>query len=139
LPASADPPPAAAGTTNHGFLARSGVFGAIDHPGATTVPASPNGQAGTATTGINDRGEILCVYEGRDRVIRHFVRDRRGRFTGIAEACSLPPGRFGEFVDVNNRGGDRRLLQRRPGGNDDRLPAHQEGDGSWTSRSPARK
>ena len=103
-PASADPPPAAAGTTSHGFLAKRGRFTAIEHPGATTVPATPNGQAGTATTGINDRGQILGVYEGRDRVIRHFVRDGRGRFTRINEARLLAPGQFDEFVDINNRG-----------------------------------
>ena len=51
-PTWADPPPAAAGTTSHGFLADRGVLKAIDHPDATTVPATPNGQAGTATTGL---------------------------------------------------------------------------------------
>src|SRR5215211_224742 len=102
MPASADPPAAAAGTTSHGFLAARGVLDAIDHPDATTVPASPNGQAGTGTTAINDRGQILGAYEGADRVIRHFVRDRQGRFTEIEE----PPGgsTFDEYVDINNRG-----------------------------------
>jgi uncharacterized membrane protein len=103
-PAPADPPPAAAGTTSHGFLAKRALFSAIDHPRATTVPATPNGQAGTATTGINDRGEILGVYEGRDRVVRHFVRDKRGRFTAINEPRLLAAGQFDEFVDINNRG-----------------------------------
>ena len=103
-PASADPPPAAAGTTSHGFLAKGGVISPIDHPGATTVPAVPAGQAGTATLGINDRGQVLGVYEGRDRVVRHFVRDRRGRFTRIDEARSLPAGQFDEYLDINDRG-----------------------------------
>ena len=102
LSASADPPPSAAGTTSHGFLAKRGVLTPIDHPRATTVPATPDGQAGTATTGINDRGEILGAYEGRDRVIRHFVRDRKGRFDRLEE----PPGgsEIDEYVDLNNRG-----------------------------------
>ena len=102
LSASADPPPSAAGTTSHGFLAKRGVLTPIDHPRATTVPATPDGQAGTATTGINDRGEILGAYEGRDRVIRHFVRDRKGRFDRLED----PPGGSGidEYVDINNRG-----------------------------------
>jgi uncharacterized membrane protein len=103
-PASADPPQAAAGTTSHGFLAQGRVFTTIDHPRATTVPAVPTGQAGTGTLGINDRGQILGIYEGRDRMIRPFVRDRKGRFTRIAAARSLPPGQFDEYVDINNRG-----------------------------------
>jgi hypothetical protein len=104
MPASADPPPAAAGTTSHGFLARGGVLTTIDHPRATTVPASPGGRAGTATTGINDRGETLGLYERRDGAVRHFIRDRQGRFGRIDEARSLPPGRTDELIDINNRG-----------------------------------
>jgi uncharacterized membrane protein len=102
VPATADPPPAAAGTTSHGFLADRGVLNAIDHPDATTVPATPNGQAGTATTGINDRGRTLGAYEGADRVIHPFVRDGKGRFTEIED----PPGgsKRDEYVDINNRG-----------------------------------
>jgi uncharacterized membrane protein len=102
MPASADPPPAAAGTTSHGFLADRLVLRAIDHPDATTVPAVPNGQAGTGITGINDRGQVLGAYEGADRVVRPFVRDRKGRFTEIED----PPGgsRRDEYVDINNRG-----------------------------------
>jgi hypothetical protein len=102
-PASADPPPAAAGTTSHGFLAERGVLVPIDHPRATTVPAIPSGQAGTATLGINDRGDVLGSYERRDGIIRTFVRDRRGRFTSIAAPRSRPPGQADEFVDINNR------------------------------------
>jgi uncharacterized membrane protein len=100
--ASADPPPSAAGTTSHGFLSKNGVLTAIDHPRATSVPATPGGQAGTATTGINDRGDVLGAYEGRDRVIRHFVRDRTGRFARLED----PPGGsdFDEYIDINNRG-----------------------------------
>jgi uncharacterized membrane protein len=96
------PPPSAAGTTSHGFLAKRGVLTPIDHPRATTVPATPDGQAGTATTGINDRGEILGAYEGRDRAIRNFVRDRKGRFDRLEE----PPGgsEIDEYVDLNNGG-----------------------------------
>jgi uncharacterized membrane protein len=102
MPASADPPPAAAGNTSHGFLAKDGVVTAIDHPNATTIPATPEGQAGTTTTGINDRREILGAYEDTDRVIRHFVRDPKGRFTEIDD----PPGGSDsdEYVDINNRG-----------------------------------
>ena len=102
LPASADPPPAAAGTTSHGFLAKGGVLTAIDHPDATTIPATQDGQAGTTTTGTNDRREILGAYEDRDRVVRHFVRDREGRFTEIED----PPGGsdLDEYIDINNRG-----------------------------------
>jgi probable HAF family extracellular repeat protein len=105
IPASGDPPPAAAGTTSHGFLAARGALRTIDHPDAATVPGTPDGQTGTGALGINDRGEILGVYEGRDRVVRHFVRDRGGRYSIIAD----PPGRNGdgltyEAVDINNRG-----------------------------------
>jgi uncharacterized membrane protein len=102
LSASADPPSSAAGTTSHGFVTQHGVLSPIDHPRATTVPAMPDGQAGTATTGINDHGEIVGAYEGRDRVVRHFVRDRRGRFARLED----PPGGSGldEYIDINNRG-----------------------------------
>jgi uncharacterized membrane protein len=103
-PTSADPPPAAAGTTSHGFVAKRGGFTPIDHPRATTVPAVPSGQAGTATLGINDRGQVLGDYERRDGSIRPFVRDRKGRFTAIAAPRSLPRGQFDEYVDINNRG-----------------------------------
>jgi probable HAF family extracellular repeat protein len=101
-PASADPPPAAAGNTSHGFIVHSGVVTTIDHPDAKTIPATPDARAGTATTGVNDRGDIVGAYEDGDRVIRHFVRDRKGRFTEIED----PPGGsdFDEYVDINNRG-----------------------------------
>jgi probable HAF family extracellular repeat protein len=104
-PASADPPPAAAGTTSHGFMARRGDLTPIDHPHATTVPAEPGGQAGTGTAGINDRGQILGGYEDPDRVARHFVRDKRGRYTALEEPSDGPDGRASdEYVDINNRG-----------------------------------
>jgi uncharacterized membrane protein len=105
IPASADPPPLAAGSTIHGFLDAPGAFSTIDHPDAATIPSTPDGQTGTGTLGINDRGQILGVYEGRDRVVRHFVHDRTGRYTILAD----PPGTSGdgltyEAVDINNRG-----------------------------------
>jgi uncharacterized membrane protein len=105
LSASADPPPAAAGTTSHGLLVDGGVVTPIDHPDATTIPATPDGQAGSATLGINDRGQIVGAYEDADRVVRHFVRDRRGRYSIIED----PPGTSGEglsyeAVDISNRG-----------------------------------
>ena len=99
---SADPPPAAAGNTSHGFLVDRGVVTTIDHPKATTIPAAPDEQAGTATTGINDHGQVVGAYQGRDRLIRHFVRDHKGRFTKLED----PPGGSDadEYVDINNRG-----------------------------------
>jgi hypothetical protein len=104
-PASADPPPAAAGTTSHGLLIDHGVVTPIDHPDAATVPRTPDGQTGTGTLGVNDRGEVLGVYEGRDRIVRHFVRDRKGRFAIIDD----PPGTRGdvlsyEAVDITTAG-----------------------------------
>jgi uncharacterized membrane protein len=102
MAASADPPPAAAGNTSHGFLVDRGAVTTIDHPKATTIPAAPDEQAGTATTGINDHGQVVGAYQGRDRVIRHFVRDRKGRFTKLED----PPGGsdVDEYVDINNSG-----------------------------------
>jgi uncharacterized membrane protein len=102
LPASADPPPAAVGSTIHGFLAEDGVITAIDHPDATTIPATPLAAAGTSTSGINDSGEILGIYEDADRVLHHFVRDRKGRFNELDD----PPGGadVDEYLDINNRG-----------------------------------
>jgi uncharacterized membrane protein len=105
VPASADPPPAGAGTTSHGFLAEGGVVTPIDHPDAATIPRTPEGQTGTGTLGINDRGEILGVYEDRGRVVRHFVRDRRGRFTVIDDPPGTRSDRLSyETIDINNRG-----------------------------------
>ena len=104
-PALADPPPAAAGSVSHGFVAKGDTLIAIDHPDATAVPAAPGGQAGTATTGINDRGEILGAYEDRDRVVRHVVRDRRGRYTELEEPADGPDGDAAdEYIDINNQG-----------------------------------
>jgi uncharacterized membrane protein len=102
MAASADPPPAAAGNTSHGFLVDRGSVTSIDHPKATTVPATADAQAGTVTTGINDHGQVVGAYEGRDRVVRHFLRDRKGRYTKLED----PPGGsdFDEYVDINNRG-----------------------------------
>jgi uncharacterized membrane protein len=104
-PAHADTPPAAAGGTIHGFLTDRGGLTTIDHPDAATAPATPDGQTGTGTLGVNDRGQAVGVYEGRDRIVRHFVRDRKGRFAILAD----PPGKSGdgltyETVDINNRG-----------------------------------
>ena len=104
-PVSAEPPPAAAGTTSHGFLAKGGAFSPIDHPDATIVPAVPSGQAGTATTGINNRGQIVGTYEGRDRVVRHFLLDRGSRYTEVEDPPDGQDGNaFDEYVDINNRG-----------------------------------
>jgi uncharacterized membrane protein len=103
--ARADTPPAAVGGTIHGFVTDRGGLTTIDHPDAATVPAAPDGQTGTGTLGVNDRGQAVGVYEGRDRIVRHFVRDRKGRFAILAD----PPGKNGhgltyETVDINNRG-----------------------------------
>jgi uncharacterized membrane protein len=104
-PAPADTPPAAAGSTIHGFLAKRGVVRAIDHPDAATIPRVPDGITGTGTLGINDRGQILGVYERPDRVVRHFVRDRNGRFTIIDDPPGTSSDRLSyEAVDINNRG-----------------------------------
>ena len=101
-PVSADPPPAAAGNTSHGFLVDRGVVTTIDHPKATIIPATPEAQAGTATIGVNDRGDILGAYEDRrDRVVRDFLRDRKGRYRTID---APPNGSAYEYVDINNRG-----------------------------------
>jgi probable HAF family extracellular repeat protein len=105
LPAQADPPPAAVGNTFHGFVVADGRLRTIDHPRATSSPATPDGSAGTGTSGINDRGDILGLYEDRrDGIVRHFVLDRLGRFTTIAPPRQRPPGMFDELVDINNRG-----------------------------------
>ena len=105
LPASAEPPPPGASGIVHGFLAKDGFFRTIDHSEAATVRFTPDDSTGTDTQGINDHGEIVGVYQGRDRVFRHFVRDRKGRFTIIAD----PPGTSGarlsyETTDIGNRG-----------------------------------
>ena len=93
--------PPEAGTTGHGFLVDAGVITTIDHPDAPTIPALPDGQAGTLTVGINDRGEVVGVYGDTELFTRKFVRDRRGRFTLIDDP---PSGSAYEIVDINNRG-----------------------------------
>jgi uncharacterized membrane protein len=82
-------------------LVDDGVLRTIDHPSAPTIPALSDGQAGTITSGINDRGEVLGVYGDTDLFARRFVRDRKGRFTPIADP---PSGSAYEVVDINNRG-----------------------------------
>ena len=101
VPASADTPPAGYGNVLHGFLVKDGVVTTIDHPKAATIPSTPDGQTGTSTPGINDRGDVLGLYEDRKRVLRHFVRDRKGRYTLIADP---PSGSGYEVLDINNRG-----------------------------------
>lgn len=77
----------------------------IDHPSATTTPATPDGYAGTDTLGINDRGDILGVYlDRRGGIVRHFVLDRKGRYSEIAPPRKRPSGLSDELVDINNRG-----------------------------------
>jgi hypothetical protein len=45
------------------------------------------------------------MYEGRDRIIRHFVRDRKGRYTIIADPSGTSADRLSyETLDINNRG-----------------------------------
>ena len=103
--AQADTPPAGAGTTSHGYVTEHGVATTIDHPDAATVPSTPDGQTGTGTLGINDRGQVVGVYESPDRVVHHFVRDRKGRFTTIADPPGVKTDRLSyETTDINNRG-----------------------------------
>jgi hypothetical protein len=45
-------------------------------PDAATVPATPDGQTGTAALGVNDRGEILGVYDGGEHRLAHENRCR---------------------------------------------------------------
>jgi hypothetical protein len=108
--ASADPPPAAAGSKTHGFLFDRGVVTMIDHTRAKAVRATRGERAGTAsrrprgmlsTTGINDRHDVLGAYQRRNGAVRHFVRDRKGRITKLKD----PPGGsdFDEYVDINDR------------------------------------
>jgi probable HAF family extracellular repeat protein len=106
MPASADTPPAGDSSILHGFLAEDGVVRAIDHPNATTFSDEPGGQAGTVTSGINDHGDILGSYEDRrDRVVHHFVLDKRGRYTEIENPPDGPDGAaYDEPIDINNRG-----------------------------------
>jgi hypothetical protein len=74
---------AAVGAASHGFVAKRGGFTPIDHPRATTVPAVPSGQAGTATLGINDRGESVGSFIDADGAYHGFLLER-GRFKSIA-------------------------------------------------------
>jgi probable HAF family extracellular repeat protein len=101
-PSSAAPPPAAAGSTIHGFVAEHGRLVPIDHPEAPTRPPSPDGYAGTAIVGNNDRGEMVGAYGDSERGVRNVVRDRRGRFQVIDDP--VRGASLTEMVDINNRG-----------------------------------
>jgi uncharacterized membrane protein len=104
LPAAAEVPPAGIGTTSHGFLVDDGVFTPIDHPDAAAIPSTPEAQTGTGIAGINDHGDMVGVYEDRNRVVRHFIRNRRGRYTIIADPPGTRSDRLSyETVDINNR------------------------------------
>ena len=72
----------AAALTGHGFLLDKGVFTTIDHPDAV---------AETATTGINNRGQILGQYIDADGTEHGFLLDD-GVFTTIdhPDAASGP-------------------------------------------------
>jgi hypothetical protein len=101
-PAGADPPPTSAGNVLHGFrLDDDGDFTVIDHPDAATTIGPNLPVTGTNLSGINNRGEIVGLFEDRSRVVRNFLRSPGGRYTIID-----PPGSFPdeEAVDVNNRG-----------------------------------
>ena len=97
VPAAAAPPPASAGNVFHGFLAQDGEVTPIDHPEAPVLP-----DAGTSTVGINDHGEILGIYGDQVSGACIFVRDRKGRFTTIADP--VPGVVDTQVVDINNRG-----------------------------------
>jgi hypothetical protein len=101
-PAGADPPPTAAGNVLHGFrLDPDGHFTVIDHPDAATTIGPNLPVTGTNLSGINNRGDLVGLFEDRSRVIRNFLRSPRDRYTIID-----PPGSFPdeEAVDINNRG-----------------------------------
>ena len=135
-PVSAEPPPAAAGTTSHGFLAKGGVFSPIDHPDATIVPAVPSGQAGTATTGINNRGQIVGTYEGRDRVVRHFLLDRGSR----SPRSRIRPGKTATrstSTSTSTTAGRSSASTTTPKASRPPASCARRGDGSWTSAFPA--
>jgi probable HAF family extracellular repeat protein len=103
MPASAAFPPAAAGKTIHGYVAKDGALTPIDHPKAPSVPLSPDASAGTSATAINDRGEILGACGDTSRLGKDllFVRDRTGRFTRIPDP--FPRDSLTELIDINNR------------------------------------
>ena len=102
-PVSADPPPAAAGNTSHGFLVDRGVVTTIDHPKATTIPATPDGAGGN--------GDHRHQRPRRDpRRLRRPPRPGRpctSSATGRAATRTIddpPSGSAYEYVDINNRG-----------------------------------
>jgi hypothetical protein len=102
VPAAADPPTTSAGNVLHGFrLDDDGNFHVIDHPDAATTIGPNLPVTGTNLSGINNRLEIVGVYEDESRVLRNFLRTRTGRYQIID-----PPGSFAneEPVDINNRG-----------------------------------
>ena len=124
MAASADPPPAAAGTTSHGFLVDRGAVTTIDHPKATTIPPPPTRRPGPRRRASTITARSWARTRAADRVVRHFVRDRRGRYTRSRIPLAEATRRVRRHQQPRR---DRRLLQRRPGSHDNRLPAHQEG------------
>jgi hypothetical protein len=102
VPAAADPPPTSTGNVLHGFrLDNDGDFHVIDHPDAATTIGPNLPITGTNLSGINNRREIVGIYEDESRVLRNFLRTRTGCYQIID-----PPGSLAneEAVDINNRG-----------------------------------
>ncbi|MBO0690528.1 MAG: hypothetical protein J2P40_13275 [Candidatus Dormibacteraeota bacterium] len=88
--------------TVHGLVVEHGVLSTIDHPGATTVPGTL-GYAGSGLGAVNDRGDMVGYYEGRDRpgVEQIFVRDAKGHFATVP---GHPGAVYTEVLDITNRG-----------------------------------
>ena len=122
--ASADPPPAAAGNTSHGFMVDHGVVTTIDHPKATTIPAAA-GRAG----GHRDHGHQRSrPGPGRLPGPRPGHPPLRARPQGPLHKARGSAGRkrLRRVRRHQQPRRDGRVLQRRPGSHDHRLPAYQE-------------
>jgi probable HAF family extracellular repeat protein len=81
----------------HGFLWDRGRFRTIDAPQATGT--TPDGLSGSGAYDINDRGQIVGVYVGRDDRLHGYLWDR-GRFRTIDAPGATDSNVFG----INNRG-----------------------------------
>lgn len=85
------PPPNAPRTQFPGFLLDRGRYVPIEHPDAATQ---------TIAFGINDRGQIVGVYDDADGRFHGFLREPRGRYRTIDAPACYATG----LTRINDRG-----------------------------------
>ncbi len=100
VPAQGIPP--CSGNPHHGFLHRAAAFTTIDFPSPPNL-TTPPGMVRTDAWGINNRGEIVGVYQSTDGR-SHVFRLREGQFTTIDFPGAFDTAPDGTKGGINSRG-----------------------------------